>query len=404
MRLHRPAITALLALTLAAIAPGASLAAPTRDPAGGFNASTADARSCATPEPTAADRDAMRSAIARVRTAPLVAGGPVTIPIAFHVLTFKGAGNVSDDQIAAEVDELNTDYAAFGFRFRLRSVDRTDRNDWFTMGPGTGAEKQCKMTLAVDPAHTLNVYTASLPHSLLGWAYFPFSLPENSFFHGVVIHYGSLPGGPIPNYNLGRTLTHETGHYLGLFHTFQGGCVPPGDEIDDTPFEASPAFGCPVGRNTCPQEGDDPIHNYMDYTYDACYTEFTADQETRMHDMVAAYRPSLLNGPIAQAATRPVGGPALAAPVAGEGVEFAGAAPNPFSRSTLFRFALPAAGRVNLSLYNVAGQRVATVIDGERDAGPQMVSFAPRGLPAGMYFAVLQVGGVRIARTAALIP
>src|SRR5439155_7529998 len=152
---------------------------------------------------------------------------------------------------------------------------------WFTLGFG-GEEKQMKQALAIDPAHHLNVYTASLTKGLLGWAYFPFSAPEDSYIHGVVIHYGSLPGGYLAPYDLGGTLIHESGHYMGLFHTFQGGCVEPGDEVEDTPFEASPAFGCPVGRNTCPQPGDDPIHNFMDYSDDPCLTEFTPGQVARM--------------------------------------------------------------------------------------------------------------------------
>src|SRR5207247_2638916 len=173
------------------------------------------------------------------------------------------------------------------------SVDRTENCQWFSVYFGTGNEKKMKQALAIDPAHHLNVYVVKPGHYLLGWAYFPQSLPEDSYLHGVVMHYGSLPGNYLAPYNLGGTLDHEAGHYLGLYHTFQGGCTAPGDYVDDTPFEASPAFGCPIGRNTCPQPGDDPIHNYMDYTTDACYTEFTALQGERMQEIVALYRPSL---------------------------------------------------------------------------------------------------------------
>jgi len=330
------------------------------------------------------------------------AGG--TIDVAFHNIVNGAEGYISDQTFAEQIRVMNQRYEGSGFRFRLKSIDRTDRYPWFKMLPGTGAEKQCKMALAVDPAHTLNVYTCSPGHSLLGWAYFPFSFPEDYFLHGVVIHYGSLPEGVIPNYDLGLTLVHETGHYLGLFHTFQGGCVPPGDYVEDTPFEASPAFGCPIGRNTCPQEGDDPIHNYMDYTYDACYSEFTPLQIERMQSLVPAYRPSLLHrDELARSNPKQDAGALAGAPASGS-IEFGGAFPNPFAGEAQLRYSLPTRQHVSLSVYNVAGQRVASLVDREEEAGEHIVKFAPRGLAAGMYFTVLRTPGQVISRSAVFIP
>lgn len=232
------------------------------------------------------------------------APGSLTVPVWFHVINngpLPTNGNVPDAQIAAQIQVLNESYAGTtggagtntAFRFVLAGTTRTTNATWYTMGPGTIAERQAKAALRVGGANTLNIYSANPGGGLLGWATFPSSYSRNPSNDGVVVLYSSLPGGTAAPYNLGDTATHEVGHWLGLYHTFQGGCAKQarrGDEVEDTPAEQSPAFGCPIGRDTCKYPGSDPIHNFMDYTDDDCMFEFTPGQALRMDAQWAAYR------------------------------------------------------------------------------------------------------------------
>jgi len=221
----------------------------------------------------------------------------VVIPVAFHVVRHdNGSADVTDQQINDQLDVLNAAYGYAGYQFTLHGIDRTDNTAWSTHSPDSSKERQMKKALAISPECTLNFYINDLGDGLLGYAYYPYSYDEDHFIHGVVVLYSSLPGGDAYPYDEGDTGTHEVGHYLGLHHTFENGCSAPGDEVGDTPYEASPAFGCPVGRDTCQSAGEDPIFNFMDYTYDACMNEFTSGQAERMDAMVQLYKPTLWAG------------------------------------------------------------------------------------------------------------
>ncbi|MCC6349618.1 MAG: T9SS type A sorting domain-containing protein [Candidatus Eisenbacteria bacterium] len=355
-------------------------------------------RNCATPEPTVFETEAVQAALRRYIEDGR-AGATGQIKIAWHVIYNGSTGNIPQSQIDAQIAYMNARYAGTGFSFVLASVDRTNKKAWWTMTPGSRAEKNAKNTLAIDPLHRFNVYTCKPGQSLLGWATFPWSYAENNKQHGVVIHYGSVPGGYLAPYNLGGTLAHEAGHYLGLYHTFQGGCTAPGDYCDDTPYEASAASGCPEGRNTCSSAGLDPIHNYMDYSDDACYTEFTSQQISRMQSMTGQYRPNLLNAPIAQAGQEPT----VAEPMLTGGVAFRNVFPNPFKTNATVQLYLPRSGQVTVKVYNVAGQLVETLADGDMSAGDHSLVFAPKLLAPGTYFIHAVTAGSRTARTVVLL-
>ena len=225
---------------------------------------------------------------------PLVSGG--TINVYFHVIN-NGSGIANGDvpsaQIGDQIDVLNAAYAPTGWSFNLVSTDRTTNAAWYTMTPGSTAERQAKNALRQGTADDLNIYSANIGAGLLGWATFPQDYRHAPLDDGVVVLYSSLPGGSAVPYNEGDTATHEVGHWMGLYHTFQGGCNGQGDRVDDTPDERSPAFGCPVGRDSCTgrkSPGLDPIENFMDYTDDPCMNNFTGGQSSRMSAQFTAYR------------------------------------------------------------------------------------------------------------------
>src|SRR5687767_10649083 len=220
-----------------------------------------------------------------------VTGG--TINVYWHVInsgTSASQGNISDSMIANQMNVLNAAYSQWGWSFNLVATDRTTNSSWYTAGPGTTAERAMKAALRQGTADDLNIYSSNPGGGLLGWATFPSSYNTRPSEDGVVVLFSSLPGGSAAPYNQGDTATHEVGHWMGLYHTFQGGCNKNGDLVSDTPPEKSPAFGCPVGRDTCRNGGVDPITNFMDYTDDACMNRFSTGQDARMDAQFTTYR------------------------------------------------------------------------------------------------------------------
>jgi len=216
-----------------------------------------------------------------------------TIQVHVHVITSTaGAGSASNGEINDQIDVLNDAYNGTGYSFVLNSTDVTADNSFRSAGPGSAAEGQMKSSLRIGSANDLNLYLSNPGGGLLGWATFPWDYASNQDDDGVVILRDSIPGGSAAPYDEGDTATHEVGHWLGLYHTFQGGCGVPknSDRVTDTEKEGSAAFGCPVNRNSCAGGTTDPVTNFMDYSDDSCMDNFTTGQDDRIDAIHSVYR------------------------------------------------------------------------------------------------------------------
>ena len=221
-----------------------------------------------------------------------------TVPVWFHVVSDGAIGNVTQAQIDEQMSVLNLAFSGFyggvntGFKYRLAGVTRSVNAVWFYAGPTTTGERAMKRALKVGGDNVLNYYsTTAGPY--LGWAYFPGLSAGQEYLDGIVVDWESMPGTSTRyagRYDLGQTATHEAGHWVGLHHVFNGGCNNWGDYVEDTPRQLTATNGCPVGQDSCRHPGIDSIHNYMDYSYDACYDQFTAGQAARAQDYWLEFR------------------------------------------------------------------------------------------------------------------
>ena len=225
-----------------------------------------------------------------------VTGGAISVYV--HVIrNSSGGGDVDDNRIDEQIRILNNAFSPWGFTFNLAAdPTRTNNNSWYTCTGGS-CETNMKNALRQGSADDLNIYLNNMGGGLLGWATFPSQYNSQPKMDGVVVLSASLPGGSAAPYNRGDTATHEVGHWMGLYHTFQGGCAKNltngGDLVADTPAERSPAYGCPVNRDSCAgprYPGLDPIKNFMDYTDDSCMDHFTSGQDGRMDAQFTTYR------------------------------------------------------------------------------------------------------------------
>jgi len=225
---------------------------------------------------------------------------PVTIDVFWHVITRNdGSGGVADARIRRQVRVLNESYAgktakaasATRFSFETRTILRTANSDWYDWANperNLSDDNQAKRALHRGTRADLNIYVTNL-RGLLGYASYPGGPLAKD---GVVVLKATLPGGRAVGYRQGDTLTHEVGHWLGLYHTFQGGCTKPGDHVRDTPRQraGNNIYTCNTRFNTCDAAGRDPVRNFMNYVGDACMNRFTSGQATRMSQVWRAFR------------------------------------------------------------------------------------------------------------------
>jgi Pregnancy-associated plasma protein-A len=260
---------------------------------------------CAVRPLSDAEQEAVERDLSASASQSKATGGVVNVPVYIHVVKASdGSGSVLPQWLTDQVDVLNAAFASSGFQFQLVSQDEVTNDAWYFSVLGSAEEQEMKAALRQGGADALNLYTTA-GDVYLGWATFPawYRGPLKSY-DGVVIWWAALPGTglKIPGveeepdglieYDLGDTATHEVGHWLGLYHTFQGACAKNGDRIDDTPAELEPQFFC-AGRDSCTGKkfpGSDPIHNFMDYVDDRCMDHFTGDQQERMQKQWRIYR------------------------------------------------------------------------------------------------------------------
>jgi hypothetical protein len=251
--------------------------------------------------------------------------GTVYIPVVFHIV-MNNPNLVTDVQIQAQLDTLNKNFFGsngdsikipsyfkpllgksniqFCLAQRTPDGDETEGIERVTTSKSAfGLDDKVKHSFsggadAWNSARYFNVWICAMADGFLGYSTMPGD-GSAANEEGVVIEYRALPGGSFSQYNQGKTLTHETGHYFNLFHIWadDGGSCSFDDLVDDTPKQADATHGGYSGLkfDSCTSSGNGIMYqNYMDYTDDSCLVMFTNEQVDRMETAFSTYRSSLL--------------------------------------------------------------------------------------------------------------
>ena len=226
---------------------------------------------------------------------------------------FNNHPNGADTKIEFRLAQRKPDGSGFGAEIGVNRIDRNTAG--FTAPPysDTYVDNTIKpyttTTQGYDGSVYMSYWCVPLSGGILGYAQFPQTTlagmncnAVNMVTDGVVMATSTVGGQTVPSsgapYNLGRTATHEIGHWLGLRHIWGDGGCNADDFCADTPTAGGSNFGCPTGTNSCtdtPVDAPDMIENYMDYTDDACMNIFTNDQKIRMRTILETTRFSLIN-------------------------------------------------------------------------------------------------------------
>jgi hypothetical protein len=255
------------------------------------------------------------------------------IPVVFHIIHKFGLENISQTQLNDAIRVLNEDFrklvgtnggsstdpltADFEIEFRLAQLNPNGLptngvNRIYSLNADNARDAQKSLSywdarkyFNVWVVNTINNAGGTPGSIVLGYAQFPFQINSQTSTDGVMMRADQM--GVIENVDvsqLGRTLTHEAGHWVGLYHPFQGGCVggtssnclSQGDQVCDTPPVSTATTGCPTSRNSCTNDVPnlpDLVKNYMDYADGNCMNMFTKGQKTRADAILPNFRSNI---------------------------------------------------------------------------------------------------------------